>query len=74
MVAPHTAPHIHGHLVSALGDAAFAAESLGDPDRHPIHRAIYKDAVEPRNGMIALTEKPGFGLEVDWSDVDRLRA
>lgn len=73
-VAPHTAPHIHRHLVSALGEAAFAAESLGDPARHPIHRAIYQDAAEARNGMVPLTEKPGFGLEVDWSRVDRLRA
>jgi D-galactarolactone cycloisomerase len=72
-VAPHTAPHIHRHLVSALGDAAFAAESLGDPARYPIHRAIYEDAAEARDGMIALTEKAGFGLEVDWSRVDRLR-
>jgi L-alanine-DL-glutamate epimerase-like enolase superfamily enzyme len=72
-VAPHTAPHIHCHLVSALGDAAFAAESLGDPARHPIHRAIYRDAAEARSGIIPLTERPGFGLEVDWNRVDRLR-
>jgi L-alanine-DL-glutamate epimerase-like enolase superfamily enzyme len=72
-VAPHTAPHIHAHLVSALGDAAFAAESLGDPARHPIHQAIYRNAPEPEGGMLPLCEAPGFGLEVDWKAVDRLR-
>lgn len=73
-VAPHTAPHIHRHLVSALGDAAFAAESVGDPGRHPIHHAIYTDPADAKGGMVHLSEQPGFGVEVDWSAVDRLRA
>jgi L-alanine-DL-glutamate epimerase-like enolase superfamily enzyme len=72
-VAPHTAPHIHRHLVSALGDAAFAAESVGDPGRHPIHHAIYDDTAEAQGGMVRLTQRPGFGFEVDWKQVDRLR-
>lgn len=72
-VAPHTAPHIHRHLVSALGDAAFAAESVGDPGRHPIHHAIYADPADAKNGMIALSDQPGFGLEVDWKAVAKLR-
>src|SRR6202167_2818122 len=30
LIAPHSVGHLHGHLVSAFGDAAFGAESHGD--------------------------------------------
>jgi D-galactarolactone cycloisomerase len=74
MVAPHTAAHIHAHLVSALGSAAFGAESVGRPDMHPIHHRIFHGGAAYRDGRVYLTEEPGFGLEVDWSAVDKLRA
>ncbi len=74
-VAPHTAAHIHGHLVSAFGDAAFGAESVGRPERHPIHHHIYKGGAEmKKDGMLHLTEAPGFGLEIDWKSVEKFRA
>jgi D-galactarolactone cycloisomerase len=74
MVSPHSAAHIHGHLVSALGDAAFAAESVAGDDRHPIHHAIYRGGAVARDGMLHLAEAPGFGLDVDWKQVAKLRA
>ncbi|MCS0494481.1 mandelate racemase/muconate lactonizing enzyme family protein [Ancylobacter sp. MQZ15Z-1] len=73
MVAPHTAAHLHAHLVSALGDAAFAAESVGDPDMHPIHHRIFHGGAQYRDGRVHLTEAPGFGLEVDWRAVEALK-
>ncbi|MSP90168.1 MAG: mandelate racemase/muconate lactonizing enzyme family protein [Alphaproteobacteria bacterium] len=74
-IAPHTAAHIHGHLVSAFGDAAFGAESVGLPERHPIHHAIYQGGAEMKaDGMLHLTEAPGFGFDVDWKWVGKLRA
>jgi len=66
MVAPHTAAHIQAHLVSALGDAAFGAESVGDPNMHPIHHRIFHGGAAYRDGRVHLTEEPGFGLTVDW--------
>jgi L-alanine-DL-glutamate epimerase-like enolase superfamily enzyme len=74
IIAPHSAAHLHAHLVSAFGDAAFAAESHGDPTRHPLHHAIFHGGAEPRNGMVHLSEAPGFGLEVDWKAVEKFRA
>jgi D-galactarolactone cycloisomerase len=74
IIAPHSAAHLHAHLVSAFGDAAFAAESHGDPTRHPLHHAVFHGGAEPRNGMVHLTEAPGFGLEVDWQAVEKFRA
>ena len=73
-IAPHSAVHLHAHLVSAFGDAAFAAELIGDAARHPLHDAIFSGGPEFRGGMIHLPETPGFGLEVDWNAVNRFRA
>jgi L-alanine-DL-glutamate epimerase-like enolase superfamily enzyme len=73
-IAPHSAPHFHAHLVSAFGDAAFAAESHGDPMRHRLHHEVFSGGAEARNGMVHLTEAPGFGLEIDWKAVERFRA
>jgi L-alanine-DL-glutamate epimerase-like enolase superfamily enzyme len=73
-IAPHSAGHIHSHLVSAFGDAAFGAESMGNPARHPIHDGIYRGGAEVRNGMVHLSEGAGFGLEIDWSYVEKYRA
>lgn len=70
--APHSAPHIHAHLVSAFGDAAFAAESVGDERLHPIQNRIYRGGARYRDGRVHLTEDPGFGLDVDWDAVAAL--
>jgi len=72
-IAPHSALHIHAHLVSAFGDAAFGAESHGDPGRHPIHPGIHSGGAEVKDGMAHLTEAPGFGMEIDWAYVEKCR-
>jgi L-alanine-DL-glutamate epimerase-like enolase superfamily enzyme len=73
-IAPHSVPHIHSHLVSAFGDAAFAAESMGNPARHPIHNDIYRGGAHAKNGAVYLTEASGFGVEIDWRYVEKYRA
>jgi D-galactarolactone cycloisomerase len=69
IIAPHTAPHIHAHLVSAFGTSAFAAESHGDPERQPIHHGLYTGGPVMHDGMLHLNDLPGFGVEVDWNFV-----
>jgi D-galactarolactone cycloisomerase len=64
-IAPHTAPHLHAHLVAAFGDKAFGAESHGDTERHPIQHDLYTGGPEFRNGMLYLGDAPGFGVEVN---------
>jgi D-galactarolactone cycloisomerase len=73
-IAPHSAPHIHGHLASAFGAAAFGVESHGDPDRHPLQHGMYTTGPEVRDGMVHLNDLPGFGLEIDWRFVAKHRA
>ncbi len=74
MIAPHTAPHIHGHLVSAFGDAAFGAESHGGHHRHPIQHHLYKKAAQVSDGILHLNDDPGFGIEIDWTYVNKVRS
>ena len=74
LIAPHSAPHFHSHIVSAFGDAAFAAESHGAHDRHPIQHALYEGGSEARDGMVHLSDAPGFGVEINWDFVEKTRA
>jgi D-galactarolactone cycloisomerase len=74
LIAPHTAPHIHGHLVSAFGDAAFGAESHGGHHRHPIQHHLYKKAAQVSDGILHLNDDPGFGIEIDWTYVNKVRS
>jgi L-alanine-DL-glutamate epimerase-like enolase superfamily enzyme len=74
LIAPHTAPHIHGHIVSAFGASAFGVESHGDPERHPIQHGLYTQEPEVRDGMVYLNDLPGLGVEIDWAFVNKHRA
>ncbi len=74
MVAPHTAPEIHGHLVLALPRCAFGVESHGGPETDPLAHGLFRDHPELRDGHIHLGDRPGFGLEPDWKFVERYRA
>ena len=74
IIAPHSALHVHAHLVSAFADVAFGAESIGDPGRHPIHHAIHRGGAVVKDGMAHLTEAPGFGMEIDWTEVRRFQS
>ena len=73
LVAPHTVPHIHAHLVSAFGDAAFAAESHGAHVRNPIQHELYTGGTEMRDGYVHIPDAPGFGVEVNWDCVEKYR-
>ncbi len=74
IIAPHTAPHIHGHIVAAFGPSAFGVESHGDPERHPIQHGLYTEGPEVRHGMVYLNALPGLGIEIDWAFVNKHRA
>ena len=70
MIAPHTAPQIHAHLVAAFGEAAFGAESHGGHDRHPIQHGLYSECAKAMpDGMVHLNEQSGFGFEIDFDYV-----
>ena len=43
MLAPHTAPELHGHLVLALPRCAFGVESHGGPETDPLAYGLFRD-------------------------------
>jgi L-alanine-DL-glutamate epimerase-like enolase superfamily enzyme len=73
MVAPHTAPEIHGHLVLALPRCAFGVESHGGRESDPLAYGLFHEHPELRDGHIHLGDRPGFGLDPDWAFVERYR-
>ncbi len=74
MVAPHTAPEIHGHLVLALPRCAWGVESHGGPETDPLAHGLFHEHPELRDGHIHIGDQPGFGLDPDWKFVERYRA
>ncbi|HVH80585.1 MAG TPA: mandelate racemase/muconate lactonizing enzyme family protein [Stellaceae bacterium] len=69
ILAPHTAPEIHGHLVLAMPRASFGVESHGGPQTDPLHYGLFTEHPHLHDGHLILSDKPGFGLEVDWDFV-----
>ena len=73
-IAPHLAPEIHAHLVAAFPKAAFGVETHGGPERDPLWFGLYTERVQVRDGQVHLSDKPGFGIEIDWDYVRKHRA
>jgi L-alanine-DL-glutamate epimerase-like enolase superfamily enzyme len=73
VVAPHTAPEIHGHLVLALPRCVFGVESHGGPDSDPLAYGLFHEHPELRDGQIHIGDRPGFGLDPDWGFVERYK-
>jgi L-alanine-DL-glutamate epimerase-like enolase superfamily enzyme len=71
ILAPHTAPEIHGHLVLAMPRAAFGVESHGGRDTDPLHYGLFAERPHLVDGKLLIRDKPGFGLEVDWDFVKK---
>ena len=66
MIAPHTAPELHAHLVAALPRCGFGVESHGDTVRNPLSHHLLVGGAETRDSFVHLNDKPGFGVEIDW--------
>ncbi len=67
MITPHHAPELHCHLVAAFPRTGFAVESHGSPDRDPIWHGLFSERAQVRDSHVYMNDKPGFGIEIDWS-------
>ena len=74
MVAPHSVPEIHAHLVLGRPRCAFGVESHGGPETDPLAFGLFRDHPELRDGQLHVGAAPGFGLDPDWGFVERYRA
>ena len=73
MVAPHTAPELHAHLVLALPRCAWGVESHGGADSDPLAYGLFREHPHLHDGHLTIGDKPGFGLEIDWGFVEKYR-
>lgn len=69
ILAPHTAPELHGHLVLAMPRCTFGVESHGGRDTDPLHYGLFREHPRLSDGHLTISDKPGFGLEIDWDFV-----
>jgi L-alanine-DL-glutamate epimerase-like enolase superfamily enzyme len=60
--APHAMENIHAHLVSAVPNALVLERLLMFED---ITAKLFKDVPTPIDGMMAIPDKPGLGLDLD---------
>jgi D-galactarolactone cycloisomerase len=74
MIAPHTVPELHAHLVAAFPRCGFGVESHGDAARDPVSLGLYRERAQVRASHVHLNDLPGFGIEIDWEFVKRYRA
>jgi L-alanine-DL-glutamate epimerase-like enolase superfamily enzyme len=74
MVAPHSAPEIHAHLVIARPRCAFGVESHGGEETDPLGHGLFREHPQLRDGHLHVGDRPGFGLDPDWAFVERHRA
>jgi L-alanine-DL-glutamate epimerase-like enolase superfamily enzyme len=71
ILAPHTAPEIHGHLVLAAPRCTFGVESHGGRETDPLHYGLFTEHPHLHDGHLTISDKPGFGLEIDWDFVEK---
>jgi L-alanine-DL-glutamate epimerase-like enolase superfamily enzyme len=74
MISPHHAPELHCHLVAAFPRMGFAVESHGSHERDPLWMGMYKDRAQIKASYVHMTDKPGFGYELDWNFIEKHRA
>jgi L-alanine-DL-glutamate epimerase-like enolase superfamily enzyme len=73
ILAPHTAPEIHGHLVLAMPRCTFGVESHGGKETDPLHYGLFHEHPDLHDGHLIIGDRPGFGLEIDWDFVAKIR-
>ena len=73
-IAPHGAqyPDINSHMVAAVSNGLIVP-ACPDSEPYEIWSKLYSSRLEIVNGEIALTERPGLGLDLDWDFVNKHR-
>ena len=69
-LAPHHDPQLHGHLVAGLSVGEIC-ETFPTADRDPIWDELFTVRPEITAGTLTLTDKPGWGLELDEHTLER---
>lgn len=71
-MAHHEEPQIAMQMLAAV-PLGLCVECFADPERDPIWDKLIANRPQPKDGVIAIPQGPGFGLELDWGLVERYR-
>ncbi|MCJ7749796.1 MAG: mandelate racemase/muconate lactonizing enzyme family protein [Armatimonadetes bacterium] len=69
-MAPHHAPHLHGHLLASIPHGLIL-ESFANPERDPYWPTLYARVPQIVDGQLTLLEEPGLGIEFNKDFVAR---
>ena len=71
-LAHHEEPQIAVHMLTAVPNGTYV-ECFPDPERDPLWAGFIKNRAAIRDGIIEVPQGPGFGLELDWQQVEKYR-
>ena len=68
----HEEPQIAGQLLAAVPHRTYL-ECFADPERDPAWQALWANRPPVKDGVIAISDEPGFGLVLDEALIRRYR-
>jgi len=71
-MAHHEEPQIAAHMLAGIPHGV-CVECFADPARDPLWPHLLPDAPRPKDGMLEVPDRPGFGITLDWQAVERHR-
>jgi D-galactarolactone cycloisomerase len=71
-MAHHEEPQIAAHMLAAIPHG-ICVECFADPARDPLWPHLLPDAPRPKDGVLAVPDRPGFGIALDPAAVERYR-
>ena len=71
-MAHHEEPQIAVHMLAAVPNGTYV-ECFPDPERDPLWAGFISNRAPIKDGIIAVPQGPGFGLELDWDKVNKYR-
>ncbi|MEN0076907.1 MAG: mandelate racemase/muconate lactonizing enzyme family protein [Paracraurococcus sp.] len=69
-MAHHEEPQIAAHMLAGIPHG-LCVECFADPARDPLWPHLLPEAPRPRDGMLAVPDRPGFGITLDAEAVRR---
>jgi len=69
-MAHHEEPQIAAHMLAGIPHG-ICVECFADPARDPLWPHLLPDAPRPKSGVLAVPDRPGFGIVLDKAAVEK---
>src|SRR5262245_30230584 len=71
-MAPHEESPISLQLLAGVPHGTYV-ECFADPERDPVWQTMWANRPPIKDGMMQVSQEPGFGIKLDWEMVKRYR-